>query len=297
MPFVRGRPTSERTCQSFQSAARSGVDDVLAASLRLLEDRFSDRHGYRGAAAEITVHEDAPDRLRYAIPLIAKDIGMSPSAMRRIICQELLVPPDPNNWSEYPNIDEEVVGLIAECPWYKVYDIAEALCGALAQGFNGNSSRFVDRLNKFFVENGIGWQMDGEQIAYRGSEAFTGATQEAVEILEQTGRSAAAGEIHEALRDISRRPEPDITGAIQHACAAMEATARDVMSDTATFGALAKSLDLPKPLDSAAEKLWGYASNNARHGLEGRQVDTPEAELIVSVACTICTYLAKRAGS
>ena len=86
-----------------------------------------------------------------------------------------------------------------------------------------------------------------------------------------------------------------MTGAIQHACAAMEATARDVMGDSATFGALAKRLDLPKPLDTAAEKLWGYASNNARHGLEGQQVDTPEAELIVSVACAICTYLAKRA--
>ena len=32
----------------------------------------------------------------------------------------------------------------------------------------------------------------------------------------------------EALRDISRRPEPDVTGSIQHVCAAMEATARDL---------------------------------------------------------------------
>lgn len=201
---------------------------------------------------------------------------MSPSAMRRIICQVLLVPPDPDNWSEDPNIRDEVVGLVADCPWYKVHDLAEAFHGALAQRFNDSAAdRLDDRLNQFFVENGIGWQMDGGQIVFRGSEAFFGATQEAVEILERTGRSAAAREIHEALRDISRRPEPDVTGAIQHACAAMEATARDVMADSSTFGALAKRLDLPKPLDSAAEKLWSYASNNARHGLEGQQVDTP----------------------
>ena len=87
-----------------------------------------------------------------------------------------------------------------------------------------------------------------------------------------------------------------MTGAIQHACAAMEATARDLAGDSkATFGQLIKRLDLPKPLDTAAEKLWGYASNNARHGLEGQQVETPEAELVVSVACAVCTYLAKRA--
>lgn len=38
--------------------------------------------------------------------------------------------------------------------------------------------------------------MNDGQIVYRGSEAFTGATQEAVEILEQTRRSVAAREIH-----------------------------------------------------------------------------------------------------
>ena len=260
-----------------------------------MTDRFSSRYGYRGPEAEITVHEDAPDRLRKAIPLIGRGIGMRPSTMRDIICPILLVLPDEDNWSEYPNIWEEVVGLIEHCDWYKVYDIAEAFHDRLAQTYNDDARNFDDRLNQCFVENGIGWKMDDGKIVYCGSEAFSGATQEAVETLERTGRSAAAREIREALRDISRRPKPDVTGAIQHACAAMEATARDVMGDSTSFGALAKRIDLPKPLDIAAEKLWGYASNNARHGLEGQQVDTPEAELIVGVAGAICTYLAKRA--
>ncbi|MBN9890268.1 MULTISPECIES: hypothetical protein [Roseobacteraceae] len=69
-----------------------------------MAESFSNRHGHRSADAEITVHEDAPENLRYAIPLIGQDIGMSPSAMRRIICQVLLIPPDRNNWSEHPNI-------------------------------------------------------------------------------------------------------------------------------------------------------------------------------------------------
>ena len=49
-----------------------------------MAESFSNRHGYRSADAEITVHEDAPENLRYAIPLIGQDIGMSPSVMRRI---------------------------------------------------------------------------------------------------------------------------------------------------------------------------------------------------------------------
>jgi len=45
-----------------------------------LADRLSDRHGYRSADAEILVHEDAPVNLCYVIPLIAQDVGTSPSA-------------------------------------------------------------------------------------------------------------------------------------------------------------------------------------------------------------------------
>jgi len=262
-----------------------------------MAERFSDRHGYRGAEQEISVREDAPDSLRYAIPLIAQGAGMTPTAMRRVICQVLLVPPDRNNWSDYPNIWDEVTGLLADCPWYKVYDIAEALHASLAQGSNDSSGTFAQRLNQFFAENGIGWQLQDGKIMYRGSEAFTGATREAVEVLRQTGRTVSANEIHEALTDISRRPQPDVTGAIQHVIAAMEGVARDVTSDpNATFGKLVGRLNLPPPLDKAAEKLWGYASERARHVREGQDVTDAEAELIVSVSCAICTYLAKRAA-
>ena len=251
--------------------------------------------GYHAADAEITVREDAPDGLRFAVLAIAKETHMSTKSIRKIVCQVLCEPPDLDNWSNYPNIWEEVQRLLQDCRWPKVYDIAEALHDVLSrrQGIR-RSNEFEDRLNQYFHEHGIGWKMEKGQITYRGSEVFSGATQEAVEILEQSRRNAAAREIHEALQDISRRPTPDVTGAIQHASAAMEATTRGVMGDSATFGVLAKKLDLPQPLDSATEKLWGYASNNARHGLEGQQVKTPEAELIVSVACAICTYLVSR---
>jgi len=42
----------------------------------------------------------------------------------------------------------------------------------------------------------------------------------AIESLEAARRNTARGEIHEALGDLSRRPAPDITGAIQHAMVA-----------------------------------------------------------------------------
>lgn len=262
---------------------------------RPTSERFSDRHGYRGAEEEIGVREDAPEGLRFAIPLIAQDAGMTSTELRRTICRVLLVRPDPSNWSEYPNVWEEANELIGHCSWFKVYDVAEALHAAFALHFPDRAEYFQMRLNQYFVENGIGWQMTDGEIIYRGSEAFGETTREASEILAQSGHSAAANEIHEALRDISRRPKPDVTGAIQHAIAALESTARDVTGEAnLTLGRLVPQLGLTRPLDTAIEKLWGYASDRARHIREGQSVATEEAELVVSVACAVCSFLSRR---
>ena len=253
--------------------------------------RFSDRQGYRPPDAEITIREDAPESLRHAILQIAKGLGMKPSQIREHICEVLLVAPNPNNWTENPNIRDEVQWLIENCDWYKVYDIAEELYRKLKPL---GEKRFSDRLNQFFRENGIGWEMQEGQIILRG-EAFSVPTKQAVSILSKTGRTNAAQEIQEAIRDISRRPDPDITGAIQHAMAGLEATARDLTGQpNDTLGKLIPKLDIPKPLDAAVEKMWGYASNRARHIKEGQVANTAEAELVVSVACAVCTFLVKQ---
>lgn len=264
-----------------------------------MSERFSDRHGYRGMEQEITVREDAPEGLRFAIPRLAAQAGMTPSAMRRALCAVLLVRPDPSNWSEYPNVWEEVNGLIKECPWFSVYDIAEALHAELASYEPDRCAEtFQNRLNQYLREKGIGWQMTSGRIVYRGSEAFAEATRQAAAVLAQTARSSAANEIHEALADISRRPSPDVTGAIQHSIAALECTARDVTGQpTLTLGRLVSRLALTPPLDIAVEKLWGYASERARHIREGQAVSSEEAELVVSVACSVCTFLSRRSQS
>lgn len=90
-----------------------------------MTDRFSDRQGYRAEQQEISIREDAPEDMRLAIPLIAQDAGMTPTAHAPIVCQMLLVRPDPINWSDYPNVWQEVNQLIADCPgsrliWMKV---------------------------------------------------------------------------------------------------------------------------------------------------------------------------------
>lgn len=259
-----------------------------------MSGRFSDRLGYAPPDAEITVREDAPEDLRFALLHIALSTGVTLKVVREVVCQALLVAPDENNWSP-SNIRQEVQGLVAECPWFRVYDVAEALYDRLS-AYSESAADFRDKLNRFFRNKGIGWELsERDGIVFRGDETFAAATTEAAKVLQESGRSIAANEIHEALMDISRRPEPDRTGAIQHAMAALECTARDVTGDpNATLGALLPKLDLPKPLDTAVDKLWGFASDRARHLREGRNLDDLEAELVVSVACAVSAFLVKR---
>ena len=267
------------------------------------EDRrsFSRRHGYTSRAREITVRNDAPEACRTALLQVAKEVGLVPSDLREVICNTLHQLPDRNNWSEYPNIWEEVQDIIHDCEWFRVYDIAEALYRHLASSSHLRDTvvEYEGLLNEYFRESGIGWQMTHGKIIARGPEAFESAIHQAVDILKESGRYTASNEIHEAICDISRRPNPDLTGAIHHGMAALECVARDICGDPkATLGDLLKRypdrLKLPKPLDEVVTKAWGYASEMARHVREGRTPDHDEADLMVGLAATVATYLSRK---
>jgi len=271
---------------------------------------FSRRHGYSGQAAPITVREDAPEALRHAVVQIAAEEGFdTPSAQRAVICRVLRAMPDRNNWSEYPNVAGEVEDLITACNWYRVYDIAEAFYAEAGSqrglgARSGSATEFESKLNEVLYEQGIGWKMERGQIVYRGDQPFEHAVASARNVLQQSSRSTAQNEVAEALSDLSRRPTPDRTGAIQHSMAALECVARDISGDPKqTLGALLKShgatLAIPRPLDSAVEKAWGYASEVGRHLQEGREPSAEEAELVTTVCAAVVTYLVKKhdAGS
>lgn len=257
---------------------------------------FSSRHGIRPPEVEITVREDAPQAIREGVVLLADHLGLSPGNARLEVCGILLRRPDPDNWTNYPNVFNEVQWLVLDCPWYRVYDIAEGFYRRLED--KGEGTQFEDRLNQLFVENGVGWQMVDGEITARGSDAFSAVPKQAVAELEAVSRRTAAGELREAVQDLSRRPKPDRTGAIQHAMAALECVARDVAGQPSkTLGALIGELNLPKPLDKAIEMLWGYASQVGRHLEEGRDPEFEEAELVLTVAAGVSTYLTRRPQS
>lgn len=261
-------------------------------------DSFSKRNRYSGPPKEISIREDAPQNLRYFVLQAARDLGWQPSSLRDTLCRVLRQAPDSSNWSEFPNIWNEVEGLMYGAKWYKVYDIIESLYAK----FRSHDSRtgdqdapeFARALNEYFIDEGIGWQLVDGQIATRGTEAFESVVAATTTSLKASGRPTAANHLHEALNDLSRRPQADYTGAIYHSMGALESVARDICGDQkATLGEIAKRYPelFPKPLDTALAQVWGHVSNEARHVREGKDATRREAELIVGLSAALAGYL------
>lgn len=262
-----------------------------------MEDNFSKRHGFHQVLdTPITVRNDAPYELRGVIIQLAYECGFRPGSLRSLICPILRKRQNDNNWSEYPNIDGEVHDLIDGCNWYRVYDILEAIANEMRND-SLEFEKFEAEINDYFIESGIGWKLVNGKIEIRGSEVFEQSLLQAESVLQETGFSTASNELHEALHDLSRRPSPDITGAIQHSMAALECVARVACdNEKATLGDLIKRYRdvLPKPLDEAITKIWGFASENGRHIKEGQYPSFEEAELVVSLVAGVSNYLAKK---
>lgn len=261
------------------------------------KDTFSKRQGlFSIKEKEITIREGAPEGLRGFIRMAYYDLNKNPSDLRSITTRVLKIPPDSNNWSEYPNIDYEVEQHLDSCVWYFVYDIIEVIIQKLNLQ---EKTTFSNDINEYFITNGIGWKIVNGEIETRGDEVFETAVKTVVSVLETAKLETAKTEIHEALIDLSRRPKPDITGAIQHSVACLECVAREATGDKkATLGELIKKYPniVPKPLDIAIEKIWGFTSEQGRHLREGQAPEYLEAELVVELSAAISTYLGKKLG-
>lgn len=263
---------------------------------------FSERHGFRPVEAEITVRKDFPLDLRSIVIDIAYEAGMGPHGARSVICKVLRKREDKSNWSPFPNVDDEARQQLDGAPWYEVYDVIEAMYRWL-KGNSRTSERelrpdyFESEINKFFRKEGVGWQLQGGEIQIRGPEAWQEVVEQAATDLRDAELDTASGELRKAFYDLSRRPTPDLTGAVQHALAAVECAAREVTGDRkATLGELIKRNPgfFPPPLDQAVEKVWGFASEKGRHLREGREPSADESNLVVGLAAALSTFVASK---
>lgn len=214
--------------------------------------------------------------------------------IRSFVCLVTKEDEDPNNWGENDFMKQEITSILETCPWYRIYDIIEYFDKRLTAN---NKILFEKDINDYFIEKGIGWKLNNGLIETRGEEAFENKIAEATEELGKAKFLTSKNELHEAIKDLSKRPNPDITGSVQHSLAALECLCREITGNKKlTLGKLINDNPniVPKPLDIVISKIYGFASEQGRHLKEGGEPNYEEAELIVHLSASICTYLAKK---
>lgn len=239
----------------------------------------------------------APEAFRAVVVSGPLSINQLPvTIVRDALCRGLKVLPDSQNWSG-SNISSEIYLLIEQAEWYQVYDAAEALADELLKlHLQEELEGYQEEINRTLLERKVGWRMVDGRFEVRGDEAVQAVQDLALTQIAASGLAVATSEMKEAISDQSKRPEPDLSGAVHHALAALESVARHSTGDSkSTLGELLKKYPslLKEPLKTAAEKMWGYASNEARHGSEGRALSLPDTELVVGMSIVLCSFLIK----
>ena len=92
----------------------------------MVDPPFSAREGLRAEAP--LIYDDAPDELRYGLREVLHFVDYrTPTEQRTILCKALRIIPDQLNWSDYPDVENEVIGLVATRPWYRFFDAVERI--------------------------------------------------------------------------------------------------------------------------------------------------------------------------
>lgn len=258
-----------------------------------MNELFSKRMGINILAQQIKIRYEAPLELRnYLLLLMEQYFGLK--IIRKIVCFATKESPDPNNWNENEFMRSEVQSVIESCHWSRVYDIVELFY----QNLDLNCQKsFSQEVNDYFSEKGIGWKLENGKITIRCEDSFETVLKEVEIELDEKELSTSCNEIKEAIKDLSRRPKAEITGAIQHSIAALECVCRVVSGDKKdTLGTLISKHPniVPSPLNEAIKKIWGFSSEQGRHLREGCEPSFEEAELMVHLSASLCTYLSKK---
>jgi AbiJ N-terminal domain 4 len=273
---------------------------------------FSERQGFV-RPREIVFRDDLPEKLRQPIIDIIRRYSSPAFLWERI--ERLFNRYGIDDWPPAPqpitiSKEEDNLDFIAAkrvllaCEWFRLYDLIEDLFQQ--QDFHDSELRHEDEearayplqqeLNDYFQYAGIGWQLVDGKVIMRGNEAFQRTVQIAPAELKAGGRTTAAERIESAIRNLSLRPKPDFSAAVERATNAMECVLQDITQKSMTLGEYIKARpDLfPGAMKGAFAALWGYASEEARHGKEGVEPPREEAEFIVGIAAALTTYLNRK---
>ena len=250
---------------------------------------FSRREGL--SAPYPVIYDDAPTELRSGLREVLSDLGYKmPSDQRTILCKALRQIPDRHNWSEYPNIEDEVLRLIVSEPWYRFFDAIERVPKFLSEAEVPN---YHEMMNGLFAEERIGYRFESGAIVRQGTEEFDTAVRLARTALEDE-RFAEPRRQFELGCDFRNRRPADWANAIKEAVNSVEGVLQVIFCRPGVSMSTIISEDLPAELPGGVKRLFrslysqGSGTVGARHAsIGGNEPTGPRAELALHVAASL----------
>ena len=251
----------------------------------------------------VIVRGEAPDHLRKYVQFLLEHFNVSFGTATRLMAA-VFESPVHDFIDSRKRREDAIQHALAICEWEEIYLLIQVIYDHVLGLDNllrdeEGAERYNCMVNEYFRRHGIGYQLVDGRIQHRGDEPFEKAARSALKAAEESGLNAAHRELLEALDDLGKRPEPDLTGAISHSMASWLCVARAIDGDeNANPGEiLRRNPDLvPKPLDDVVKKLWGYSSQHGRKVSEGKTPTYDEAELVVALSAGAVTYLVRKSG-
>ena len=253
---------------------------------------FSMREGLR--TGQSVIYDDAPEQLRYGLREVLEDLEYrSPTAQRAILCKALRQIPDPSNWTDYPNVNYEVLELIAVEPWHKFFDALERIPKSLSKE---EILSYYDKMNALFEEEQIGYRFESGAIVRVGTEEFKTAVRVAQVALRGERFAEPLRQFELGLEFRNRRPA-DWANAIKEAVNSVEGVLQVIYSRPGVSMTTIISENLPAELPGGIKKLFrslysqGSGTVGARHAsIGGNKPTAPRAELALHIAASLHAF-------
>ncbi len=261
-----------------------------------MPDSFPQRHGLAGPPPGTLLRDEVPVGFRtFLIDLPHAHVGVEIHEVHKATCNVLRTYAE-DNLPLYFDYRRH----IRKCEWFYIYAIIEDLF-TLVYGkdfYAPFPSNFVEAINKAFVAQNIGWQLNHHgKVVMRGDEAFENTAKAALATLVKDNKPTAAAHIQSALNALSARPKANTSGAVVQSTNALECVLGEITGEPMTLGDYLKKHSglFHSALKKALEGIWGYASDEgARHGKEGIEPSREDAEFLFAVCAATCTLLTRK---
>ena len=141
------------------------------------------------------IFDDAPVSVRYGLRAVLRGLGYdTPTEQRTVLCDVLRIPEDEDNWTDYPNVNSEVVGLLYEKRWPEFFDALERIPGFIGEW---RAAEYYEAMNRLLIEERVGYRFESGSLIRVGTDEFHAAV--------ATARHAlAAPKFEEARRQFER---------------------------------------------------------------------------------------------